>query len=422
MTDDEWIESARGLATGARPHDGAEYDGVRAALVEVYRLLAAMPAGLSGSYRLIDEGDLVAAAAEAHRTLESGEWGWTLPDAPAGIVLSAAARVRALDRLLKETSAHHGPPLDLEAEYLCPVTDWFVVPRLTARVAQPGHGGRSWFQRRGTLEHRLLPKRLGSYTVQLHWLEDVTDPATASRFGAAMFEDFALDVEREGDPKSFHARGLTSPHAAAAIPQAMRAANQAGCACVAWPELTMRPDVELAMLRNALDDLAASDAPGGRPAFTLAGSWHVGEGDGRRNVAPVLDFMGGTILEHPKARAYADNDYGLEAICPDLTIPVLVTQAELVAFAICKDFCDFQENPYPTLNVDLIVVGSMDGDKTMDSHRAMAAIADAHGTSSFVVQQDMTTGRGETGWVLRPDQCGQPVELKALRRGSWSVE
>lgn len=421
MDDDEWTRTVAELAAAQVAPTGDEHGFVRAALARAYALLAYGPERVSGEYCRIPEAELAAAATFAHAALDGGDWSWTPPSDLAGAARSTAARVRALDRLLKQASAHHGPPVDIEEEYLCPTTGWFVIPRLTARVPRPGHGGRSFLQQRGTLDHRLLPRRFGSYTVRLHWLADVGAIRPDAPLGAAMFEDFRIELARSEDPKEFHATGITCPGATEAIADAVSRANAEGCTCLAWPELTMRPEVEQTALRSALEDLAASAVPGSHPAFTLAGSWHVGD-DPRRNVAPVLDFSGDTILEHVKARPYADNDYGEEAIFPDYTIPVLVTQHDLVAFAICKDFCDFRDNPYPTLNVDLVVVGSLDGPVTMDSHRTIAAQAAANGTSSFVVQQDLETGRGDTGWVLRPAQSAEPVELATLRRGRWSVE
>ena len=81
MNDDDWIESVRKRAA-AGPRDGAEYDKTRTSLVDVYRLLAAMPAGSSGVYRLINEGGLVTAAVEAYRTLDAGDWSSTSNDLP----------------------------------------------------------------------------------------------------------------------------------------------------------------------------------------------------------------------------------------------------------------------------------------------------------------------------------------------------
>lgn len=423
MTDEEWLSRAAGLMAAQSKVASLDYDVVRRALAETYSLMAYAGANPEDIYGHIPESELRGTAAGVFERLSACDWSW---DGAAGgvgeAVPSVAARIRALDRLLKHVARHNGPPVNPEADWLDEETGWYVVPRLTARTPRPGYGTRSSFGQRGTLEHRLLPRRIGSYEVSLHWLADIVGASEPPVFGAGMFENFRLDLEGAPEPEAFVAAGLRCPSAAEHIAQVVVRANEASCYCLAWPELTMRPEVEGRVLSHALRNLSLSDVRGGSPAFTLAGSWHVGEGSDRKNAAPVLDACGDAVLVHRKARAYADNGVGIEAICPDYRIPVLVTENHLVAFAICKDFCDLRQGiPYPFLNVDLVVVGSIGNEQTMGSHRAMAGQAEANGTGVVVVQQDLETGEGETGWVIRPATGVLTRELGELRRGSWST-
>ncbi|WP_447726015.1 hypothetical protein [Sphingomonas koreensis] len=422
MDDEQWLAALRVLAqTQSKLADGA-YRPVRAALAACYAQLSAAPAKSAELYARIAETELVRAANAQFSRLEDGDWRWDF--AGAGLedgVAALGARVRALDRLLKHLTNDHGPPADIELDYLCTETGWFVIPRLTARIARDGHGGRATIQQRATLDHRLLPRKLGSYTIELAWLGDIVTTAPG-KLGAAMFEDFELEIQRSGEPLNFIATGILCPTAETTITTAVARAAADGCSALAWPELTMRPQIELKALREALEAAALSDAAGDAPGFTLAGSWHVEGKDGRRNIAPVLDSCGREILRHAKSRAYADNEYGMEAILCDYRIPVLVTQEELVAFAICKDFCDARPGiPYPLLDIDLIIVGSIGNDVTMQSHRSAASDAMALGTRTFVVQQDLSTTNGETGWVLPPSRAPGQFDLKKLRTPAWSV-
>lgn len=423
MTDDEWIDSLRQLAAEQSKYKTTDFETVRAALASTYAHMSLAEANPSDIYCRIPEAELFAAGAVHSGRLELNDWAWSLDDADLdAAVYSLGARVRALDALLCDVARHHGPPVDADSEYLCAATDWYVVPRLTSRIARSGHGGRATFEQRGTLEHRLLPRKIGSYTTSLHWLGDIAETSPDDMLGAAMFENFDVSFDVGGDPKKFSATGISCGSARDTIRRSVGEAHRSRCVAVAWPELTMRPEIELAALREALEDFACSEDAGGPLAFTLAGSWHV-EGElGRENIAPVLNACGRDIFSHAKSRAYADNDYGIEDIQCGYRIPILVTQEQLVAFGICKDFCDLRKGiPYPILNVDLVVVGSIGNEATMTSHRAAAGDASIYGCRAFVVQQDLTTGTAETGWVLPPGSAPNPDATASLRTGCWTI-
>lgn len=125
MEDGEWIKRVRELAESQSKLRGSTFDVVRAALVASYELMSLAGAKPSDLYAEIAEDRLAKAADDQHARLESEDWTWNL--AGAGLVeavLSVAARIRALDRLLKEIAPDHGPPVDIEREYLCEDSGW----------------------------------------------------------------------------------------------------------------------------------------------------------------------------------------------------------------------------------------------------------------------------------------------------------
>lgn len=398
------------------------YKAVRAALALTYSLFDKAGAGPHAIYDHLAEGELHSLSERAYSDLDGGDWSWSIPSSLAGAVKSTAARIRALDRLLVDFTLDHGPPSDIEFEYLCLEADWYVIPRLTARAPRTGYGGRSTFPQRGTLHHRLLPHVNGSYTIDLKWSHDIGLVGPNDLLGASMFEWFSLECEYESDPARFRATGIDCPGARRTIQENVKLANSNSCSAMVWPELSMRPEKELQVLKNSLEELALSDARGGAPSFTMAGSWHLQGENGIENVAPILDFRGQEIMQHRKSRVYADNKIGLEDIYSEYRIPVLVTQDQLIAFAICRDYCDLEPGiPYPTLSVDMVIVSSLGNKQTMASHRGAAGHTVTLGGRVFVVQQEVKRRKGKVGWVLPPSKQPGILELAKLRKPRWSV-
>ena len=342
--------------------------------------------------------------------------GQSLVPAAAELALGIGARARGLDLALAQGAAHAGPADDPDEEYFCVEADAYVIPRAPSPWRE-GQGSRRFFRRRGTPFHRVIPKKLGSFVQRLHRLDALDpEPDRPRPLGAAMFERFELHYEGDGD--TFRILGIDCDGAEPTIDRQVSAARAARCSAVVWPELTMPPpNVEALVRRLDAEAYSAEQAKG--PDWVLAGSWNSGEPS--RNSTPVLDAYGNLIFEFAKSIPYRETGLGREAMEPGYEVLILVTDRELIAFGICRDFCELgQKTPWSGLNVDLVVVPSMGDETTMQSHRAAAQVGAAGGQRAFVVQQRYKTATGETGWVLPPVARPGDLELHAMARGPWS--
>jgi len=301
----------------------------------------------------------------------------------------------------------------------------FVVPvRRAFRVAD----GRP-AQRRGLVQHAVIPERIGSLAVDLRLHPDAApddegaDPARWV-YGAASFPDMTvvpilLDSERfriaealfPGDEEELLARQVSE-------------ARTASTDVLVWPELTM-PNGRLECLRAAL---AGSPLLGRRIPIVVAGSWHVwtaadmlvNPSSGQqadaadRAVRPQDDAAlvgGSTAGIEPATMAYVNRSTVMlgdgerllscdkrrpfpykgrtEDIRPGNTLPVIVMEDRLIGVAICRDNCDDNATEcYRHLPLDLIVVPSMGAESTVEAHERHAkAQRSRQGTVTLVVQQ-----------------------------------
>lgn len=160
-------------------------------------------------------------------------------------------------------------------------------------------------------------------------------------------------------------------------------------AAAAQVDLVVLP--ELTVDAAGLDALrAALPSPGPWPLAVVAGSFHVPAEDGTRNLAPVLDEVGGQVWAHAKrgffrvraghARAMGDatgrpglfvgplsadlrdDDELAEAIVPGSSLQVLDTTAGRVALLVCADLVDHAaelDRAVAEAGVDLLVVVAM---------------------------------------------------------------
>ena len=417
VNDDEWVAAAIDLARVQAQSEAVDPTSLRIALGTTALLMARAPTRFTDAYSRLSEVELAQGGLRVQNQLEQDDWTWTVDAANAAdLVKDIGCRARGLDAALAHAVPFDGPPDDVDRAYYCPEADAYVIPRHGGVETARPKGGRMFFLRRGTPLHRVVPKRLGSFTTRLHALDDLDSSLSTTRsLGAAMFEEFELKLETDGG--SFKATGIVCPSAkesAAAHVDAGRAA----CIAIVWPELTMPPEIV-----QSLADKLSSDALGpgatGALQWVLAGSWH--QGDPVKNLAPILDAYGNLRFEYAKSILYRDGEHGIEAALEGYVVPILVTERSLVAFGICRDFCELvQGTPYPELGVDLVVVPSMGEETTIRSHRTAAHLISVAGERAFVVQQRQRTGRGKTGWVLPPIGDPSTLEPDAMLAGSWS--
>ena len=103
-----------------------------------------------------------------------------------------------------------------------------------------------------------------------------------------------------------------------------------------------------------------------------------------------------------------------------------MTDRELIAFAICKDFCDkAREVPIRSLDVDLVLVPSMGRLNTMTAHRDTAdTMKISFGTRAVVVQQTypFDPAKDPSGYLLKAPKEPRAAEPKTLAaRRSFTI-
>lgn len=313
-------------------------------------------------------------------------------------MLWLGALVRAIDSDLATVDywPEPGKPFDPEL-WTLPGYPCYIVPVNRAYRLQDGKER----ERRATQYHAVVPTKLGDLTIDLKLYNDIDQSLDARdwNYGAAMFDGMTIDIEPIGD-EHFKLTDAPLANGGAMIAQQVGEALDARVDALIWPELTV-PDARLGEIRKALKGDPLRSAA--RIAISLAGSWHR-DIDGKLvNRAVLLQGRGVDLAIYDKRRAYKV-DERWEAIEPGAVLPVIVMEDRLVGIAICKDFCDDCADPvYRALGLDLVLVPSMGGQSTHDSHeRSAKALQSQHGAISFIVQQVpvVTGGAREVGEPL----------------------
>lgn len=426
MNPDEWIAEARRHVNGPEAGSDPLAGPARRALIQLHRLVREAPNGVRLLFNRLPEEVLVRRGRLHLERIEAGDLSWSAPSdgtAADGWILAVAAQIRALDEAVMTVGARHfGPPESVDSWYV-PEEEAYIVPR--KRQARFGTRGRDRqpFSRRGLLHHRILPAVTRGYRVQLV-LSETIPPSPASgasgmTVGAALFADVSLDIDR-GDGL-FTVRGISCRDAGGTVERQIAAAFKEGACVVVWPELTVPPSLRDSMvriLRRRIHDASPSMSL----QVAVAGTWHEEGPNGLVNVATVLDGYGETRLRYEKALPYDDRCYGMEAIAAGTDLPVLVTDDLLIAFAICRDYCELTvELPYPELDVDLVLVPSMGNDATMTGHRQTAKkVRLLYGARTFVVQQNDPEHPypGTLGLVLPIPDDPTDCSLNGLRQST----
>ncbi|GGF18091.1 hypothetical protein GCM10011611_24920 [Aliidongia dinghuensis] len=98
-------------------------------------------------------------------------------------------------------------------------------------------------------------------------------------------------------------------------------------------------------------------------------------------------------------------------------VHIIATDRELIALAICKDFCDkARAVPAISLDVDLVLVLSMGRPNTMTAHRDVADDMKVRfGTRTVIVQQSYPRAPLEpAGYVFKALKDPRSAQLDAL--------
>lgn len=422
---DAWLADLAQLAgRHAATHD-AQPAAMLVALCELDALMLRALTPARVRYAALAEADIRQGVPAAIDALGAGSLAWPSGD----IMLAAAVQIRALDRyLLADGRSGLGPPADVNADYRC--GDFHVIPR--RRITEPPAQAmaRQPYTRRGLFYHRIIPVQPDGIDLWLHWYPDLAagglDPVAGASLGAAFFTDMTLVAQP--DIPGFVAIDAPCSDAAGDLRTHCREAFVAGCLAVVWPELSMPPD-RLAQLKHGLRDEAERHEPGVGPSMIVPGSWHEKDGGIVHNVTRVLARSGRERIVLAKTLPL-DTAKVHEAIEPSFAIHLLVNEDVLVAFAICRDFCEARlSKAFALLPVDLVIVPSYGNERTLLGHRDQAkTISLAHDARTFVVQHPdpgNEVGPG-IGYVLppvrEPDRLTAPAMLVDATFSTHPVE
>jgi hypothetical protein len=233
--------------------------------------------------------------------------------------------------------------------------------------------------------------------------------------GAALFANLA--IRTEGDASDgFVIAEVTCDDPEGTVALQVEASIDDGCFGVIWPELTVPPTLRK-YIADLLKERALDADPKPAPDVLVAGTWHENQDGKVTNLATVFDGYGETKLVYQKLIPFSTNELGSEKITRGTQLPILVTDSHLIAFAICRDYCDLGlKLPYPELDVDFVFVPSMGDEKTMSGHQVTAKrIQVLYGARTFVVQQASAPVASELGLVLPlPDdpEATNPADLR----------
>lgn len=403
----DWLAAAAALATEHGRAPAAAWPRIAARLMSLDALVRGAPKRILNAYARLREPELVTAAEARCAQLEEDIAGWAAPRAGdvAAMLRPVAVEARALDLWLRRRRPKEAP-LDPNADWR--VADHFVVPCRERRKGKSGRDGQP-YERRGLLNHRIIPAQIGLYEVRLAGGDispgDEGGLVRRLQAGAALFQGLEFDMDA-APPGSFLLRGAAAPDHADQIDAALHAAHEAGCEVVVWPELTIwSPDRE--QIQAWLEDrLLDSRLDGGLIEVVVAGSCHEpGPESGTWvNRSVVYSAYGERLLAFDKLVAFHDKDLGTENIIESRVLNVLVLEDLMIAFGICRDFADTgADNPLARLDVDMVLVPSMGNQRTLEGHLTTARlVADRFAAVTFVVQQAEPGEADHLGYVVPP--------------------
>lgn len=414
----DWLERVVSFEASADWKEWKLESSRRTLLRDLNTLLRSTPGNLLQKFDGFDEAELSRKSKEIMCHMGAREC-CTSATPVEEALMRCAVLLRALDELLlegAEHSSHEAPDCWLTSDH-----EHYVIPVPRPVMLEGGPRTGQTLDRRGLLHHRLIPSRIGDVDIVVDLHPDVTEPdgdGMRRTIGCGIFGEFTLAYDEVGKDGFIVTSVDCEGGMEAALDQHLAQAAAATCDVLIWPELTIHPD-RVNQLRRALSTSPLRTA---LPAIVVAGSWHVPLDAPIRNMSPVLDGRGGDLEPFGKSRVFAFAGRR-EAIEPYGRVHVLVTDQELVAFAICKDFCDKAGSALPpvtVLDVDLVLVPSMGRSNTMTAHRDAAdQMRVDFSTLTVVAQQSYPrAGNDAVGYVLPGLNEPRAAELKNLAKSS----
>jgi hypothetical protein len=400
MLFEDWRDQVVAVAGQRLPKPDEPLHWYENALADIFWLMEAAP-DEAQAYEEIDEDDLKAAADLRAEVLDSAApaaWSPSPTGSPDELMFSVAVEARALDSALWEFR-DKGAPDDPDADYrVGHRREVYLVPRLTypGRRRPPRNG--EPFTRRGLLHHRIFPREMGGATVHLVQAPRTHSWEDAIVVGGALFKDLTLHPKLIGDRKFLVDQVICEDQEKQLDAHLEQCVRGEPCTAVVWPELTLAPDLQ-SRAASYLKDLVA-DRAARRPGLAVLGSWHEEASGKFRNVTHIYSGYGTRLASYAKMRRFRFKGRD-EAIEIGRNLPIVLMDDMLVAFGICKDFCDRHRHyPYQQLDIDLVLVPSFGSAKTMNHHLVTAAqIRVQYGAFAFVAQQALKLPVGGQGWI-----------------------
>lgn len=398
----QWETQAAALAVEQAARGDVSLDAARRSLIEIDRLLRFAPTPIQQDYKAIEEAALRRLAGDAETALDEGSGAWRNLEP----VLAAAVQARALDNFLFQNRLTRGKPDDPDNDFFCEEMDCHAIPRpLAEPPSDPMAVTTRTYRRRGLVRHRIIPRNCSGFDISLEWHPDLSVAFRGKDHVVVggLFRN--LSLVRDEAFEHYVAREAPCEAEAEALAAQAAAAYQDNAIAALWPELTM-PPARREKLAAALRSQALGSAPGTGAAFCAAGSWHEVDGAEVRNRMHILSAMGRPRFHHDKSLPLESKTLGKEELTPSYRVPILIGEDALIAFAICRDFCDDQVSTlYRDLDVDVVIVPSYGDKATIDAHQHQARnLSDDPGTRVFVVQQIIPgqVDKYGTGFILPP--------------------
>jgi hypothetical protein len=411
QTDRSFFDKADSLL-GLLPNLNLDHRDTRYMLAKLYLAVVAHgPA--EGPFENIFEDELEKQAAVWYELICGSAAKWSRDRSDPNYFLDLFSLIRALDHLCHEMPrARVNDP-----------GNWFeersgshIIPRVRSRddLSPRGQGMR----RRLLRHHRVLPSTLNGKKVELiSYAQGAFDTDPPRAMGAALFRGLSLAPPLSGS--SFVIEEIAGPDLKASIDLQLAASYRERCFVTVWPELTIDPP-HREHIQGRLEEFSSAGNLT-LPQIVVAGSCHE-EIDGVwYNRAAIYDGYGSGEYFYYKMSPYIRRRDGCkENIASGSTWPIFITDHYSVGVAICRDLADFNRTEdLVALELDLLVVPSMGGKSTMDSHETSANLLKAkNDTRVFVVQINDALKENEMlGWVLPTPSS--PVASRKVQNEEW---
>lgn len=181
----------------------------------------------------------------------------------------------------------------------------------------------------------------------------------------AGFTDDVGPLNEAEEEDAFHTANLAGPDVRqSSLESLLPVLSTTALRALILPELTLPRPMREAWTGQLVDS-------GHAPLLTVAGSYHEIIDGERRNVAVLTDVHGTPLLQQWKMQPL-HIDPVREVIAGGRAVELLVGPWGTLAVAICRDFCEYNNNLWAALTPDLVLVPSMGNPATMSAHERRA--------------------------------------------------